>query len=117
MREYWVYIVANIHRTLYIGVTGDLVARVYEHKHALTPGFTSKYGLDRLVYCESTEDVSAALAREKQLKGWVRRKKVALIEEVNPRWEDLAATWFNDEGADPSSFHLRLTVRGERGES
>jgi putative endonuclease len=94
MREYWVYILANIHRTLYVGVTSDLRARVYEHKKALVPGFTSKYGIDRLVYCESSNDVNAALSREKQLKGWLRAKKVALIESVNPLWEDLAATWF-----------------------
>ena len=102
MREYWVYILANIHRTLYIGVTSDLQARVYEHKNALIPGFTSKYGIDRLVYCESSNDVYAALSREKQLKGWVRAKKIALIESVNPHWEDLAAAWFEPEVADPS---------------
>jgi putative endonuclease len=67
MREYRVYILANIHRTLYIGVTSDLQARVYEHKNALIPGFTNKYGIDRLVYCESSNDVYAALSREKQL--------------------------------------------------
>ena len=93
MREYWVYILANIHRTLYVGVTSDLQARIYEHKNRLTPGFTSKYGVDQLVYCESTDDVQAAIAREKQLKGWLRRKKVALIESANPNWEDLAAEW------------------------
>jgi len=93
MREYWVYILANMHRTLYIGVTSDLQARVSEHKNAIVPGFTSKYGIDRLVYCESTDNVHAALAREKQLKGWVRAKKIALIASANPLWEDLAATW------------------------
>ena len=102
MREYWVYILANIHRTLYIGVTSNLQARVWEHKKALTPGFTARYGIDRLVYCESTDDVHAALAREKQLKGWTRRRKVALIESVNAGWEDLSATWFDDRDADPS---------------
>jgi putative endonuclease len=102
MREYWVYILANIHRTLYIGVTSDLQARVYEHKNALVPGFTSKYGIDRLVYCETTSDVDAALSREKQLKGWLRAKKIALIESVNPHWEDLAAEWFTAGVADPS---------------
>jgi putative endonuclease len=94
MREYWVYILANIRRTLYIGVTNDLPARVFEHKHHLVPGFTSKYGIDRLVYFESTDDVDEAIAREKQLKGWLRARKVALIKSVNPRWEDLAAEWF-----------------------
>jgi putative endonuclease len=102
MRDYWVYILANIHRTLYIGVTGDLQARMFEHKNALSPGFTARYGIDRLVYCESTSDVHEALAREKQLKGWIRRRKVALIESVNPGWEDLAAAWFEAGVADPS---------------
>ena len=100
MREYWVYILANIHRTLYIGVTSDLLARVFEHRNALVPGFTAKYGIDRLVYCESTTDVYEALAREKQLKGWVRRKKIALIESANPQWEDLADDWFDAGVAD-----------------
>ena len=102
MREYWVYILANVHRTLYIGVTSNLQARVYEHKNHLLPGFTSTYGIDRLVYVEGTTDVHAALAREKQLKGWLRSKKVALIESVNADWEDLAASWFEPGITDPS---------------
>ena len=101
MREYWVYILANFHQTLYIGVTGDLEARVYQHKNHVLPGFTRKYGVDRLVYFESTNEVEAALAREKQLKGWLRSKKVALIETANPTWEDLAASWFEQGVADP----------------
>jgi putative endonuclease len=102
MREYWVYIVANIHRTLYIVVTNNLAARILEHHSKLTPGFTSKYAIDRLVYCESTGSVYEAIAREKQLKGWFRRKKIALIESVNPRWDDLAAEWFDAGATDPS---------------
>jgi len=102
VRQYWVYILANIHRTLYIGVTNDLQARVLEHKQALAPGFTARYGVDRLVYSESTSDVRAAIAREKQLKGWLRRKKIDLIESTNPRWEDLSAGWFEPEATDPS---------------
>jgi putative endonuclease len=89
-------------------VTNDLTVRVYEHKQALTPGFTTKYGLDRLVYFESTTDVRVALEREKQLKRWVRRKKIALIERMNPRWEDLAADWYDVGDADPSAS-LRMT--------
>jgi putative endonuclease len=85
MREYWVYILGNLHRTLYIGVTSDLHARLFEHKNALTDGFTARYGIDQLVYCESTADIQEALAREKQLKGWLRRRKIALIESGNPR--------------------------------
>jgi putative endonuclease len=102
MRQYWVYILANIHRTLYIGVTSDLQARVRQHKLGMLPGFTARYHVDRLVYCESTSDVYEALAREKQLKGWVRRRKTALIESLNPQWDDLAAAWYSAEDADPS---------------
>ncbi len=94
-REYWVYILANIHRTLYIGVTNDLQRRVFEHKNDVVPGFTPKYGIDQLVYFESTNEIHEALAREKQLKGWLRKKKLALIEGMNPRWEDLSAGWFD----------------------
>lgn len=93
MREYYVYIMTNFSRTLYTGVTGDLQRRVCEHKRKLVPGFTSKCNITQLVYFESTPDIAAALAREKQIKGWVRAKKVALIESVNPGWEDLATTW------------------------
>jgi putative endonuclease len=108
MRQYWVYILANIHRTLYIGVTNDLERQVFEHKNALTPGFTSKYGIDRLVYFESTNEVDVALNREKQLKGWRRGKKLALIERSNPSWKDLAASWLDVGEADPSAS-LRMT--------
>jgi putative endonuclease len=85
---------SNYAHALYIGVTNDLERRVYEHKMKLVPGFTSRYALTSLVYFESTEDVSVAIAREKQLKGWLRRKKVELIESVNPEWKDLREGWF-----------------------
>jgi len=97
MREYWVYILANMHHSLYIGVTNDLHRRVFEHKNDVVPGFTSKYGIDQLVYFESTNDVHEALALEKQLKGWLRKKKLDLIESVNPTWEDLSAGWFETD--------------------
>ncbi|MCJ7511934.1 MAG: GIY-YIG nuclease family protein [Anaerolineales bacterium] len=90
-RTYFVYIVANRSRTLYVGMTNDLPRRLHEHKHLLVPGFTSKYRIDRLVYLEEADDVQAGIAREKQLKGWLRARKVALIESVNPTWEDLSA--------------------------
>src|SRR2546427_5200051 len=93
MKTYCVYIMSNRARTLYVGVTGNIARRVYEHKNYLVPGFTCKYAVDRLVYVESTEEVGAALAREKQLKGWGRKKKVALIESSNPKWSDLAQSW------------------------
>ncbi len=87
---YYVYIMTNRTRRLYIGVTNGLVRRVYEHKHRLVPGFNSKYFLERLVYFEDTDDIGAAIAREKELKGWRRSKKIALIQKVNPQWSDLS---------------------------
>ena len=93
MKEYWVYIATNASKTLYTGVTNDLRRRMYEHKNRLVRGFTSRYRIDRLVYFESTRDVRAAIAREKQVKGWRRERKVQLVESVNPRWEDLSAEW------------------------
>jgi putative endonuclease len=107
MREYWVYILASIRRALYIGVTNDLQRRVFEHKSHLVPGFASKYGIDRLVYFESTNDVHEALAREKQLKGWLRKKKLALIESMNPKWEDHAAEWSEPGAAIQSQTQRR----------
>jgi putative endonuclease len=86
----------NRSRTLYTGVTNNLERRVYEHKHKLVPGFTSKYNITQLVYFEETSDIHATLTREKQIKGWVRAKKIALIESVNPSWEDLSAGWYED---------------------
>lgn len=80
----------NKSRTLYTGVTNDLERRVYEHKQKLVPGFTAKYNITRLVYFEVTQDVQAAITREKQIKGWLRSKKIALIESVNPEWKDLS---------------------------
>ena len=93
MKEYWVYIATNASRTLYTGVTKDLSRRMYEHKNRLVPGFTSRYRIDRLAYFECTSDVGVAIAREKQIKGWRREKKIWLVESVNPRWEDLSAEW------------------------
>ena len=88
---YYVYILANdTNVAVYIGVTNDLVRRVYEHRHNFSPdSFTAKYGIHKLVYYEQTGDVHAALEREKQLKGWVRRKKNQLISKMNPQWKDL----------------------------
>ncbi len=83
---------SNHRRILYIGVTSDLVKRVYEHKNGLVEGFTDKYKLRKLVYYETTNDILSAISREKQLKDWRRSKKVALINEINPHWEDLNQT-------------------------
>ena len=88
-RQYYVYILANHSRVLYICVTNNLTRRVYEHNHDLVPGFSRKYKIHRLVYQEHCDDVENAIAREKQLKNWRRDKKVALINRINPEWEDL----------------------------
>ena len=97
MAQYYVYIMTNATRTLYIGVTNDLLKRVYEHKGKLTGGFTKKYKVTWLAYYEVTTDVYTALTREKQLKKWSRGKKVALIQSMNPRWKDLAQDWHDEQ--------------------
>ena len=96
MRQYYVYIMTNRSRTLYTGVTGDLKRRVYQHKHKLVPGFTSKYNIDRLAYFEVFGDVLLAITREKEIKGWLRAKKITLIESTNKDWKDLSNGWFSD---------------------
>jgi len=94
MKQFYVYIMTNKSKTLYTGVTNNLERRVYEHKQKLVPGFTSTYKITRLVYFEMTTDVKAAISREKQIKGWLRSKKIGLVESVNPEWKDLSAEWF-----------------------
>jgi len=94
MKQYYVYIMASWSRVLYVGVTNDLERRVLEHKNGLLPGFTSRYRVTRLAYFETHERVTDAIEREKQIKGWRREKKVALIESMNPTWRDLAEDWF-----------------------
>ncbi|MBU1636676.1 GIY-YIG nuclease family protein [bacterium] len=93
MNTYYVYIVASKTRTLYIGVTNNLLRRLHEHKTKAVEGFTSKYNADRLVYYEETNDIRSALEREKQLKGWRRDRKKELIQSVNPAWKDLSEEW------------------------
>ena len=90
MKLYYVYILTNRSKTLYIGMTKRLMRRVLEHKAKQGSVFTSKYNVDRLIYFEETDNVYAAIAREKQLKGWTRAKKIALIESMNPEWRDLS---------------------------
>jgi putative endonuclease len=87
---YFVYIMTNRSRTLYIGVTNNLVRRVREHKTGIGSGFTAKYKLDRLVYFERFEDVHNAIEREKRIKGWLRIKKIAIIVSRNSSWKDLS---------------------------
>jgi putative endonuclease len=91
--RYWVYIMASLSGTLYIGITGTLYIRVLQHKAGEVEGFSRQYKCNRLVYYESFDDVKKAIGPEKQLKGWRRSKKIALIEKMNPRWEDLAEHW------------------------
>jgi putative endonuclease len=100
MSESYVYIMTNKSRTLYIGVTTDLERRVYEHKQKLVPGFTSKYNITKLVWFEEFPDIEQAIEGEKRLKGWLRSKKIALIESQNPNWEDLSQGWYGN--GDPS---------------
>ena len=93
MKTYYVYIMTNHSGTLYTDVTDNLQQRIEEHKHDLVPGFARKYKVTKLVYYEEGKDVDAALAREKQIKGWPRAKKIALIESLNPEWKDLSSDW------------------------
>jgi putative endonuclease len=90
---YYVYIMTNASKTLYTGVTNDLERRVREHKAQVGSGFTTKYHVTRLAYYETYGDIHQAIAREKQIKGWLRAKKVALIEAQNPSWRDLSLDW------------------------
>lgn len=92
--EYYVYILTNRNKKLvYTGVTNDLVRRVYEHKHHLDKdSYTDRYNIEYLVYFESTSDVKAAIEREKQIKGWNRKRKNELIASMNPNWDDLYGT-------------------------
>jgi len=90
MKSYYVYILTNWNnKVLYIGVTGNINRRIYEHKNKLADGFTKKYNITKLVYVEETKEIKAAIEREKQLKGWNRLKKDQLIERVNPDWTDI----------------------------
>ena len=94
MKYYFVYIMTNKSRTLYTGVTNNLERRVWEHKNKAIPGFTAKYNITKLVYYEEGTQVSEAIAREKQIKGWLRARKIALIESMNPEWRDLSDDWY-----------------------
>jgi len=92
-KTYYAYIMANQTQMLYVGVTNSLERRVIEHKQKASDGFTSRYNLTRLVYFEEFGDIRDAIAREKQVKGWRRARKVDLISSMNPRWRDLADDW------------------------
>ena len=90
-RQYYVYILTNkSNNVLYIGVTNDLIRRIFEHKNKLVEGFTKKYNLRKLVYYEATDDIESAINREKQLKNWHRDWKINLVDQFNPDWKDLS---------------------------
>ena len=94
MEDFYVYIVASRSRVLYTGVTGDLKRRIWQHREKQLPGFSAKYNTTHVVWYQATPNSNAAIAREKQIKGWVRTKKIRLIESTNPDWRDLAEDWF-----------------------
>jgi putative endonuclease len=100
---YFVYIMTNRTKTLYVGVTNNLLRRVREHKTSIASGFTAKYKLDRLVYFERFQDVHNAIEREKSIKGWLRIRKIALIVSVNPGWRDLSEEWYKRHQYQPQS--------------
>jgi len=114
-RHFYVYIMTNNQRShvLYTGITGDLPRRIFEHKHKLNPGFTSRYNLTRLVHCEMFSYPGDAIEREKEIKSWVRSKKIKLIESTNPHWHDLAADWENlYKPVDRTPANPRQILRG-----
>ena len=98
LKTYYVYIMASKSRTLYTGVTSNLERRVLQHRRKLLPGFTARYNINRLVYYEVSGEILAAIAREKQIKSWGRKKKISLIESVNRDWKDLSAAWYGAHG-------------------
>jgi len=112
-RRYYVYILASYSGTLYIGVTGNLRRRIWQHKQHVIEGFTAEYDVTRLLYFEVYHEVLNAIAREKQLKGWKHAKKIALIETKNPKWEDLSREWHS---ADEQELLAKFRQPGERRE-
>ena len=104
---YHVYILASASRVLYTGITNDLRRRVFEHQASRVPGFTQKYHVRQLMYCEAFRDVRDAIAREKQIKAWTRAKRIALIETLNPHWRDLSTDWLAKSNVIP------VTIREE----
>jgi putative endonuclease len=94
MKNYYVYILSNKSKTLYTGITNDLIRRIFEHKHKLVEGFTKKYNITKLVWFKEFNSAQETIYCEKRIKGWVRRKKISLIEIENPEWKDLSMEWF-----------------------
>jgi putative endonuclease len=112
-RTYYVYILTSKSGTLYTGVTNSILHRVRQHKNKEHPGFTAKYDVNRLVYYEMFGSVIFAIRREKEIKGWTRKKKIALIESQNPKWEDLAKRW--GELLPRQKWQVRDPLADERG--
>jgi putative endonuclease len=110
-KQFHVYIMTNNPRSpvLYVGITGNLPHRVWQHKNRLTPGFTSRYNITQLVYYELFFYPDTAINREKEIKGWRRSKKIKLIESMNPRWEDLAKDWKNVYKPGPAAGRNEIT--------
>lgn len=104
-RHFYAYIMASLSGTLYTGFSNNIYARVLQHKDGETPGFTRRYGCNRLVHYETFDTAAGAIAREDQLKGWSRAKKIALVESENPKWQDLAEDWGKQV---PATFKGRL---------
>jgi putative endonuclease len=102
MKTYYVYVMTNRSSTLYVGMTNNLLRRILEHRSRMAGSFTARYRIDRLVYFEETSDVNVAIHREKELKGWTRARKIALINSVNPRWIDLSDELFAEGALDSS---------------
>ena len=117
VHQYFVYLLTNRwNNVLYTGVTNSLERRIWQHKNGAIPGFTKKYNCNRLVHFEIFDRIESAIEREKQIKGWTRVKKNALVESNSPEWNDLAADWYwdgpPDEGGGPSpSSRLRMTEK------
>ena len=106
--DYHVYLLASGRNgTLYVGVTRNLISRVYQHKTGVVEGFSNRYGVHDLVWFESTPSIEAAIEREKQLKNWKREWKVALIEKTNPKWKDLYPVLLGEGGTDSTALSLR----------
>ena len=112
-KQFFIYIMTNGPKSaiLYAGITGNLPRRVWQHKHKLIPGFTSRYNLTHLVYYERFFYPDAAISREKEIKGGRRSKKITLVESMNPRWEDLAKDWGNEYKPDPTAADQREIPR------
>jgi len=91
----YVYIMTNKSGTLYVGMTNNIKKRIYEHKKKLIPGFTKKYNISQLIYFETFDDIYSAIAREKTIKGWLRKKKIDLVNKINPDWKDLSTDWYD----------------------